>query len=714
MPRTARPTSAQGAIAFSFLALLGLSGCSANDAAPLTDIVPRSDITVQGHVHGGAYPIGNALVQLMETQGNGYGGSAKVLTSALSNQYGYFSFDNYAGCDAGHYVYVTVSGGSTASGSANGSVLEAGVIGSCSVDMATQQGVQVWISELSTVAAAYALGNFISITPNDASGQQQINISAPVANYTTGSCSGVGTAMTCTAAGLPHAFVNARNLVDSVRTDGTQPTGQANLTLPSTAANTQATVPQAMINTIGNILQTCVDSAGLLSSSLVTPIKSDGSSCGSLFEYASTPAGVVPSNTLQAALNIARNPTHNVDQLFNLQPKTAVFTPTLANDTLSGTSNLIAYTISIFYNGTGLSGDTGIKYPVGLALDADDSAYILYTNSTGTWGALDGLANNGTGLFAGTHQTGLATPSAIAIDNLGYAWVTSDTGSGGLYGLYTSTSQGGSIFQTVTVPNGYASGVATDMSNNVWVSRDSTDNNQSLFRFTPPTGAGSYASTRFLFTPAAAASVKRLAVDANQNVWGVTSSTSGTAAALDFPYGSNGVLAFLASSPLASSGGFGLAISKNLEAYFPISQQVDSADTTPLLKLVISNAGSYTGITSSGAPADAALDGAGDLFWTDFQTAGQIFMLTPSTGNGAVTTTTLSGASVIGFQPCFVVNNNCDTPASGTWLRGMALDSSGAMWTVAQNSDYAVVQTLGLAAPTWPLLAYAHASASVQ
>ena len=56
----------------------------------------------------------------------------------------------------------------------------------------------------------------------------------------------------------------------------------------------------------------------------------------------------------------------------------------------------------------------------------------------------------------------------------------------------------------------------------------------------------------------------------------------------------------------------------------------------------------------------------------------------------------------------------CHVSTTGTNLRGMASDSSGAMWYVADSSDYKVVQTLGLAAPTWPLLSCARGASTVQ
>ena len=376
----------------------------------------------------------------------------------------------------------------------------------------------------------------------------------------------------------------------------------------------------------------------------------------------------------------------------------------------------MAYSISIFYQGTGLKSDAGIPYPIDVALDAADNAYVLYSaDSTGkNWSALDGFAANGTGLFVGAHQIAIQSPAGVAMDNAGYAWATSDVSAGNLYGLYATGTQAGSVYQSMNVPGGYPAAVAVDMSNNVWVGRDASDGAQSLFRFAAPAnGSTSYASSAFLFAPVLNAPVKRLALDYNQNAWGVTSS-SANATAFGFPYGANNYLALLESTTLAAPGGYAVAVPRDMEAYFPLTNELNSASGNTVASITANTAGSLSGIMGSGTPMGAAVDGAGSIFWTDFDSAGQLFMVTPSTGNGTQIAATLTSASWIAFQPCFVVGNVCHVSTTGTNLRGLAIDSSGAMWYVADNSDYAVVQTLGLAAPTWPLVSYARSGSTVQ
>ena len=216
-----------------------------------------------------------------------------------------------------------------------------------------------------------------------------MNITAPANNNATPKCSGLRdaadglTALSCKAAGLAHAFANAYNLVDQVTFSAGQfPTGAARLTLPH---NNQATAPQTMVNTLANILQSCVDSAGgtVGTFSSYTPGGGASTRCGDLFYYATPPGSTTPpTNTLQAALNIANYPTHNVDLLFQLQPRAVFFTPDMSTDYVNGTTNLISFTLSIFYKGTGLSTDTtGLVNPVDVALDVQDNVYVAYTRS---------------------------------------------------------------------------------------------------------------------------------------------------------------------------------------------------------------------------------------------------------------------------------------------------------------------------------------------
>jgi len=202
-------------------------------------------------------------------------------------------------------------------------------LGSCShFDTASDESnIHVMLTEDTTVAAAYALGNFMYVNDNGGTGQQLVFVSAPPNNNAaTGSCTSgkPGASMTCTAAGLSHAFANAANLVNAVSYTGGYPQGTPNNTPPSNT--TFGTVPVALINTLGNIVQACTNSQ----SSGSTP----STVCSTLFTDAtpnseSNNVTAVPVDTLQAVMAIAKSPQHIVSTIYGLATPNSFFQPAL-------------------------------------------------------------------------------------------------------------------------------------------------------------------------------------------------------------------------------------------------------------------------------------------------------------------------------------------------------------------------------------------------
>ena len=700
---------------------LTLAGCGISTTGlPPVNAVSR---VIQGRVHGGTYPIQSATVRLMETQSNGYGGAAKaLLPPVVTDVNGYFTFPNTSfTCDTGQFAYLTVSSGTTANlGSAtlNNNVIQLSVIGSCATLTADFSAINVLLTEVSTVATAAALGNFISIDNTNAlSGQQIVNISAPAANNAASpSCSG-GSSMSCTAAGLAHGFTNAYNLVDAVAFNGSFPTGQARLATPT---NTNSYVPAQLLNTIGNILQNCVDSVG-------GGVAGDGSFCGQLFTSATPPGigSVAPTNTLQVALNMIKNPVNNTAGLFNLQTRTPYFTPDLATAPTS-------FAISIFYGAE--ASNSYVPYPIDLALDAADNVYILYgqtgnsstTSGTGTantFGALLGIGPDGTQLFDGQQNTALLYPTQLAVNSSGRVFVTNnDTHTllnGGIYATAVGSTNG-ALSQIATLSS--PSGIAVDRSDNLWVSEASTTgysileySKSAVTSATSTLLAGTALLSGVLGVP-----VNSIAIDTSQDVWGVStgSSAASTSYAVLLPnkgsalapvYDMSGTGGIKGS--LGNYGGFGVALNAVSTAYFPTFDQLDSASFGT--KLTTNGSGTATA-AASGAPQRVAVDGAGNVFWADAESSGLLYEFTPATASGS----TLSLGTLTSLLPCYpypsgsgsacVTITNNSPVFTPTNLRSMAIDSAGDVWYVAQAGVGTVVETLGLAAPTWPQLSFGH------
>src|SRR5665213_2083625 len=233
----------------------------------------------------------------------------------------------------------------------NTSVLMMAALGDC---VNVNANTHVIVNEITTVAAAYALSGFMTTST---SGPLFVaNVGAPVANS-----AAIGG--TTAAAGLSHAFLNAANLADY--TAGAALTQTANITVGASTVN--GSVPAAEINTLGDVLQSCVNGA------------TGNSSCVSLFGFTPSITGTAPTNTLQAMINLARNPYPSVaamtsaSGIFGLVSPSAAFVPSL-------TAQPPDWSLAIVYKGTAFPSQYFI------ALDANDSVYAGASGSAGVAG----------------------------------------------------------------------------------------------------------------------------------------------------------------------------------------------------------------------------------------------------------------------------------------------------------------------------------------
>ena len=283
-----------------------LTGCGANGNFTTQGPGPDTSVTgLSGRVHGGPNPVIGATVKLYATttessptssNNYGYGEAGTVLGSTTTDSSGNFSFTgSETACPAGQQAYIVAAGGNAGAGSNSAALLMA-AIGPCSAltEGSGSGATLVNIDEPTTIAAAYALSGFMTVTGTT------VNISAPANNNAaTAACTVVSHATTaCAASGLAHAFLNAANLV-------TTNYGVANFYSP---ANSTALVPQALINTLANSVEACINSNG----DTTTPT----AACTILMTNTGTPAMALnplilatPTNTLQALLDLAQYPS---------------------------------------------------------------------------------------------------------------------------------------------------------------------------------------------------------------------------------------------------------------------------------------------------------------------------------------------------------------------------------------------------------------------
>ena len=340
--------------------LATLAGCglgAANVDAPHDTTV----VGLSGTLHGGPNPAIGSRVVLYATTSTNYGVGVALEEANQqgatahqdTDQYGQFQFAPGYTCPAGQQAYVVAYGGNTGGNANNPNSILMTALGPCeNLSAATS----LYINEATTVAATYALANFIQTTIDSSSigaGLPAVFIGAPATNNGGGAgnngtvtyaTTGTPTASGCVsttngvansyypncpvvtatnnstaavttaqavAVGLRHAFTNATELVNTS-------TGVVNATNAGGAA-----IPTVLFNTIANIVQTCVNSPGgggtTLAGNSTTSAAgttNDGTNCGRLFAYSSytnngTPTGTltVAGNTVDAIKNMVKRPT---------------------------------------------------------------------------------------------------------------------------------------------------------------------------------------------------------------------------------------------------------------------------------------------------------------------------------------------------------------------------------------------------------------------
>jgi hypothetical protein len=384
---------------------LFLSGCGVQTSS-LAPVAVTNSIVLHGSVHGGQQPVANSTVQLYATGTGGYGSASySLLTQAVTTDTGgNFSITGDYTCPSStSQVYITSTGGDSGSGN-NPNLALMAALGACSNLTPT---TFISINEVTTVGSVWALAPFMS---------GPANVGASATN----------------SVGLTNAFASVNKLANVA-------TGSS----LGSALPAGAVAPVAEIDTLADILAACVNSQGGTAGA--------GNACGTLFAAATPSSGSAPTDTITAALNIAKAPGRNVTALFGLSSPTAPFQPTLAsapND----------WTISVTYNGGGLN------KPSAAALDLSGNLWVTNQASNSVT-----VLGPGGGPVLGSPLTGggLNGPSSIAIAESGSAWIANKSGSS-----VTAISASGVPFANSPFQGGGLSaptGVSIDGLGFIWV-----------------------------------------------------------------------------------------------------------------------------------------------------------------------------------------------------------------------------------------------------
>ncbi len=596
----------------ALLATGWLSGCAVNGFN--NPSATATGINLIGSVYGGQQPVAGATLQLyaVGTTALGAASTALIASTVTSNSTGGFNITGTYSCTGATQVYLVASGGNAGSGVNSYSVMAA-ALGNCSTLLANASTTFININELTTVAAAYALAPF--------------ELSA----YTS---IGANTSALPGSVGLPNAFNAASALVDPS-------TGLEPATPP-----VGITVPTAKLNTLADILASCVNSAGGASAAC-TQIKSVTGA----------------TNVFDAAFYIAKNPADTgVLGLYTLAAGSPPFLPT-------STAAPKDFTLSLRYAGTTA---TPLGTPYGIAIDALGNAFV--TNQTGN--TVTALSPVGPGFVTGSTSTGLSSPMGISIDETnGYFWIANP-------GLHNVES--------------YAS--LASVSNNV--------QNFGNVTGTAVTGFGSAAN------PAVVAN------DLNGNAYTVSPtetkvySIGGTSRAVtnsltNASFTGVGALAFSASTSLAVGNSSGQACT--MTTALTSTSCVTQGSATSISALAYNpflTSGGYAGV-GNGTSTTAALYG-------QTLNATSTFLDTASTSTPTAIAFGDGGRAFIAYNGALYVFNGSTSISPSTGFstlstpQGVAVDPSGNVWTTnAGNNSVSIF--IGLAAPTLtPIAANLH------
>ena len=390
--------------------LAGLTGCGVT-AADVSAPVKVAGTAFQGSVHGGQQPVSGSSIQLYAANSAGYasGSFALLNTPVASDATGSFSITGDYTCpSASTPVYITATGGNPGLTGNNSNLAMMAAIGPCG-NLSPASFIN--INELTTVASIYPLAPFM------------------------GSAAAVGSSAT-NAQGITNAFATVNNLANIS-------TG----TIPGPTLPAGGVLPTAELNTLADIIASCINSAGLTSTGDTT------SSCGKLFTYTTPTGGTAPTDTIAALLNIAKYPSNNVTNLIALTTPAAPFQPTLASAK--------DFTVSIKYTaGLGIA-------PSAVAVDGNGRLWIPNASSSSIT-----VFNAQGAPITGSPFTNSAfgTISSIAIDASGNAWAPNYSSR-----LFSITPAGVSTQQSVTIGSG-AQGISIDGQGVLWITGSSQNN----------------------------------------------------------------------------------------------------------------------------------------------------------------------------------------------------------------------------------------------
>ena len=594
------------------LAILGagvsassLTGCSSVSVGSHSGTSGYEGQGFSGKALVGQQPLIGASVELYAagTSGNGAKGVGLLSNVLITDSTGTFSVPAGYDCpSADSQIYLVARGGQPGSAVSadNDSIALLTALGACNEAASASPVV---INEVTTAAAVYALAQFLSAGGN------------------------LGASSTNTV-GLKNAVATAQALAN-ISTGGS----------PGMTFAANGSSPAPKIDTLANLLNSCASATA------------GGRACSGLFSATATSSGA-PVNTLDAALNLARNPAQNVATLYALASADSTFAPAMAAQPSDWT---------LFINYTG----GGMNSPTSVGVDGTGNIWVAsYSNAASEFSPL------GAPLFAqGITGSGLGYSFGLAVDTNNNAWITnwpSPWAAGNTLSVFNSS--GASVAGSSGYSTGaytYPNGVAIDTDGSAWVA-DWGDSELTHLSSSGQELSGSPYSSSQLIDPVVAA------IDAGHNVW--VSNVGGTTVTRVTQDGSQ------FTSYDCCNGPEGLAIDQSGNVWVP-NFYGDSISEISSSGAVLSNGGYAS--ASLVDPDDIAIDGAGTVWICNYRSPS----LTELAGSTAsVPGTVLSPAGGLGSD------------AGLLEAYSLAIDASGNLW-VSNKGSNTLTQFIGLAAP---------------
>lgn len=576
---------------------------SSNTLASCPSRTPVAGVAFAGKVKAASGAVNGASVQLYAAGNSGNGSApnpllATTLTTAADGSFSVLA--GYTCPSAQTPVYLLSKSGQPASAASTNSALWLmTALGPCG---GINSGSSFIVNEVTTAASVWALDSFM--LPGG-------NVGASCTNTT----------------GLDNAFATASELANPA-------TGAS----PGAATPSTLAVPTRKLNALADALVSCTTTAG-------------GGACSPLFNAATIKSA--PTNTLDAALNIARAPAGNVATIYSLAAGNTTYSPAL---TAVPADWMLHNTIS----GGGMSSPAS----VGVAANGD-----VWVSSY--FNAVSEFSPSGAALFpAGITGSGINESYGMALDVQGNVWIANEqTAMSSGNGDVTELNPSGQPLSTAITAGGiyFPLGVAADTNGNMGFA-DYGDSKVTLL-----SSSGSAISSSSGWGGTSLAFPVALAFDSDHNLW--VANQGGLIPITKISADASQVTNFYCDC----NGASGVATDQSGNVWIAnyYGNSISEVDTCGTLKLDAAIGGGVL------RPQGIAVDGAGTVWVANYQ------------GNSL---SELGGSSSTAPGKYLSPPTGFGTDASLLDPYALAIDASGNLW-VSNSGQNTLTQFIGVAAP---------------